>query len=227
MFIKQVKSFEKIAIFGKISPMIIQYFGKQFFKISQGDFTVAINPVSKDSKEFNKAKFGSNAVLVTTNHPDFNGIDNATFGENTPFVINGPGEYEVGDMYVQGFESKAEIDKKDFINTIYLITYDDIKIVFMGALANKESIPKSFVEAVDEPDLFFVPVGGKTTIDASTAQKIANSFNAKMVVPMDYDKDSLKVFLKESGAEGVKAVDKLTVKKKDFIGKAGEVVIFE
>jgi hypothetical protein len=53
--------------------MIIQYFGKQFFKISQGDFTVALNPISKDSKEFNKAKFGSNAVLITTNHPDFNG----------------------------------------------------------------------------------------------------------------------------------------------------------
>jgi len=207
--------------------MIIQYFGKQFFKISQGDFSVAINPISKDSKEFNKVKFGSNAVLVTTNHPDFNGVDSATFGENEPFVVNGPGEYEIGDMYVQGFASKAEIDNKDFINTIYLITYDDIKIVFMGALANKESIPKSFVEAVDEPELFFVPIGGKTTIDAAAAHKLATSFNAKMVVPMDYDKDSVKVFLKESDAEGTKPVDKLTVKRKDFAGKNGEVVIFE
>ena len=207
--------------------MIIQYFGKQFFKISQGDFTVAVNPISKDSKEFNKAKFGSNAVLVTTNHSDFNGIDSATFGESTPFVVDGPGEYEVGDMYVQGFESKAEIEKKDYINTIYLITYDDMKIVFIGALASKDSIPKAFVEAVDEPDLFFVPIGGKSTIDATTAQKLANSFNAKMVVPMDYDKESLKVFLKEAGAEGVKPIDKLTIKKKDFVGKTGEVIIFE
>ena len=44
---------------------------------------------------------------------------------------------------------------------------------------------------------------------------------------MDYDKDSLKVFLKEAGAEGTKAIDKLTIKKKDFVGKTGEVVIFE
>lgn len=207
--------------------MIIQYFGKQFFKISQGDFTVAVNPVSKDSKDFNKAKFGSNVVLITTNHPDFNGVDSATFGENTPFVIDGPGEYEVGDIYVEGFESKAEIDKKDYVNTIYVLTLDDIKICFLGALANKDAIPKSFVEAIDEPDMFFVPIGGKSTIDASTAQKLANSFNAKMVVPMDYDKDSLKIFLKESGAEGTKPVDKLTIKKKDFVGKQGEVVIFE
>ncbi len=207
--------------------MVIQHFGKQFFKISQGDFTVAVNPVSKDSGDFNKAKFGSNAVLITTNHPDYNGIDNATFGENSPFVIDGPGEYEVGDMYVQGFESKAEIDKKEYINSIYLITLEEIKIVFIGALTSRDSIPKSFVEAVDEPDLFFVPIGGKSTIDAETAHKLANSFNAKVVVPMDYDAASLKSFLKESGAEGVKPVDKLTIKKKDFLGKAGEVVILE
>jgi L-ascorbate metabolism protein UlaG (beta-lactamase superfamily) len=207
--------------------MIIQYFGKQFFKISQGDFTIALNPISKDSKEFNKTKFGSNVVLVTTNHEDFNGIDSASFGETEPFVVKGPGEYEIGDVYVQGFQSRAEIDKKEYINTIYLITFDDIKIVFIGALSDRESVPKSFIEAVDEPDLFFVPVGGKSTIDSATAQKIANSFNAKMVVPMDYDKDSLKSFLKEAGAEGVKPIDKLTVKKKDFIGKTGAVVIFE
>jgi L-ascorbate metabolism protein UlaG (beta-lactamase superfamily) len=207
--------------------VIIQYFGKQFFKISQGDFVVAVNPISKDSKDFNKIKFGSNAVLVTTNHPDFNGIDCATFGENTPFVVDGPGEYEIGDMYVEGFESKAEIDKKEYVNTIYLITYDDMKIVFLGALANKDAIPKAFVEAVDEPDLFFVPVNDSSGLDPATAQKLANSFNAKMVVPMDYDASSLKTFLKEAGAEGTKPVDKLTVKKKDFTGKQGVVVIFE
>lgn len=207
--------------------MVIQHFGKQFFKISQGDFTVAVNPISKDSADFDKAKFGSNAVLITTNHPDYNGIENATFGENTPFVIDGPGEYEVGDMYVQGFESRAEIDNKEYINSIYLITLEEIKIVFIGALASRDSIPKSFIEAVDEPDLFFVPIGGKSTIDAETAHKLANSFNAKVVVPMDYDGTSLKSFLKESGAEGVKPVDKLTIKKKDFLGKAGEVVILE
>lgn len=206
--------------------MVIQYFGKQFFKISQGDFVVAINPISKDSKDFNKAKFGSNAVLVTTNHVDYNGIDSATFGENTPFVIDGPGEYEVGEMYVQGFESRAEINKKEYVNTIYLITLDDIKIAFMGALSSKDSIDKHFIESVDEPDLFFVPIGGTSSIDAATAQKLANSINAKMVVPMEYDAAALKMFQKEAGAEGVKPIDKLTVKKKDFIGKAGEVVIF-
>lgn len=207
--------------------MIIQYFGKQFFKISQGDFTVAINPTSKDSKYFNKNKFGSNVVLVTTNHEDFNGIDLATFGDNAPFIINGPGEYEISDMYVQGFQSVAEIDKKEYINTIYLITLDGIKIAFLGPLSSKDSIPKSFVESLESPDLFFVPINGESTIDAVTAQKLGNSFNAKIVIPMDYDKESLASFLKESSSEGLKPIDKLTVKKKDLFGKEGVVVVLE
>ncbi len=198
--------------------MIITYFGKQFFKIQQGDTVVAINPISKDSKEFNKAKFGSNVVITTTNHPDFNGVESATFGDTEPFLINGPGEYEVGNVFVRGFLSSAEIDKKKYINTIYLIKVEDINICFLGPLDSKDSLSKDLGEEIDEPDIIFVPINGTDTIDATTAVKIANSFNAKMVIPMDYDKESIKTFIKETGSEDVKPVDKLTLKKKDFTG---------
>ncbi|KKR65419.1 MAG: hypothetical protein UU06_C0019G0014, partial [Parcubacteria group bacterium GW2011_GWB1_40_5] len=39
--------------------------------------------------------------------------------------------------------------------------------------------------------------------------------------------NSLKMFLKEAGEEGIKPVDKLTIKKKDLEGKEGEVVVLE
>ncbi len=38
-------------------------------------------------------------------------------------------------------------------------------------------------------------------------------------------KDALKSFLKEAGSEGVQAVDKLTLKKKDLEGKEGEIIV--
>lgn len=198
--------------------MIITYFGKQFFKIQQGDTVVAINPISKDSKEFNKAKFGSNVVITTTNHPDFNGVESATFGENTPFVVDGPGEYEIGDVFVRGFLSSAEIGKKKYVSTIYLIKIDDINMCFLGPLDSKESLSKDLGEEIDEPDIIFVPINGTDTIDATTAVKIANSFNAKMVIPMDFNKESMKTFIKETSSEDIKPAEKLTLKKKDFTG---------
>ena len=42
---------------------------------------------------------------------------------------------------------------------------------------------------------------------------------------MHYDAASLKAFLKEAGAEGTKAEEKLTIKKKDLEGKEAEVVV--
>ncbi len=163
-------------------------------------------------------KFGSNVVISTTNHPDFNGVESATFGDNNPFVISGPGEYEVGNVFVRGFISSAEIDKKKYVNTIYLIKIEDIDICFLGPLDSKDSLSKDLGEEIDEPDIIFVPVSGKDTIDATTAVKIANSFNAKMVIPMDYDKESITTFIKETGSEDIKPADKLTLKKKDFTG---------
>src|SRR5690606_33480622 len=105
---------------------------------------------------------------------------------------------------------------KKFINTIYLIKIEDINICFLGPLDSKDSLSKDLGEEIDEPDIIFVPINGKTTIDATTAVKIANSFNAKMIIPMDYDKESIIRFIKETGSEDVKPSDKLTLKKKDF-----------
>ncbi|MDQ3244970.1 MAG: hypothetical protein M3P22_01295, partial [bacterium] len=71
--------------------MIITHYGKQFFKIAQGELSLAFNPVSKTSKTGITAKFGADIAFVTTNHPDYNGIDQVSHGERVPFSITGPG----------------------------------------------------------------------------------------------------------------------------------------
>ena len=52
--------------------MIITYFGKQFFKIQQGEMILAFNPVSKSSKTGIFAHFGADIAFITSNHPDYN-----------------------------------------------------------------------------------------------------------------------------------------------------------
>lgn len=207
--------------------MVINYFGKQFFKFQHADTVFALNPISKDSKEFDKAKFGSDVCLITTKHPDFNGVDSATYNEKVPFVIDGPGEYEVGDTYIRGFRSEAEIGKDKYINTIYVFDMDGIRVCFLGALSNKESISKDLGEYVDEVDVLVTPTNGDSTIGAQEAHKIATMLNAKMVIPMDFDKDSLKDFLKELGADGAKEEEKLTLKKKDLVSSKMQVVVLK
>jgi len=46
--------------------MIITYHGGEFFKIISGDTTIAINPVSKDSK-IKTTHFGADIAIISLN----------------------------------------------------------------------------------------------------------------------------------------------------------------
>ncbi|OGI85757.1 hypothetical protein A3A01_00190 [Candidatus Nomurabacteria bacterium RIFCSPLOWO2_01_FULL_39_17] len=206
--------------------MIITYFGKQFFKIGQGEMTIAFNPVSKNSKSGISAHFGADIALITTNHPDYNGAEQLSHGERSPFIISGPGDYEVKEIFIKGAISNASLAGKKYINTIYSLSVDGINIVFLGALSDSE-FSKETREAIDSPDIVFVPVGGKGLLDAKTSAKLVSTLEPKLIIPMDYDDTTLKVFLKEMGEEKAEITEKLTLKRKDLDGKDGEVIVLK
>lgn len=205
--------------------MIITYLGKQFFKIGQGNLTLAFNPISKDSKgDVKPSRFGADIALSTLNHPDYNGFEMVSHGEVTPFEIYGPGDYEIKDIFINGLKTEVEFEKKKYINTVYTLTIEGISLCFLG-LINKENLNTEVLEQVDSPDVLFVPVGHDGLLSPAEAYKIAVKMEPKIIIPMDYDEKSLKAFLKEGGQEGARATDKLTIKAKDLVGREGEIVV--
>lgn len=208
--------------------MIITYQGAESFRVQFGDITLAFNPISKDSN-LKPTKFGSDIVLVSTHHPDFNGIDQAAHGEKKPFVISGPGEYEVKGVFIKGLLSASNYGGDDLVNTIYTVSLENMNLCFLGAL-NTPELKTETVEALDEIDVLFVPVGGDGALEPVQAYKLAVSLEPKLIIPMHYGdiggKDALKVFLKEAG-ESPTPVAKLTLKKKDLEGKEGDIVVLE
>ena len=209
--------------------MIITYHGADFFKVSFGDTTIAVNPISKDSK-IKSTKFGSDITLVSLNSPEHNGVEQTSRGEKESFVIQGPGEYEVQGVFIKGFLSNSVYGGKEHINTIYTVSLEGINLGFLGALSD-EKLSSEAKEGLDGIDILFVPVGGDGVLDPATAHKLAVAFEPKIIIPSHFaevgEKDALKKFLKESGEESVKPIDKLTIKKKDVEGKEGEIIVLE
>lgn len=208
--------------------MIITYFGREHFKVTVGDLVVAFNPVSKEGRG-KVAKYGADITLVTTNHPDYNGVEQTEHGEKVPFVVRGGGEFEVKDIFIKGFNSVTKLldgkKEKEYQNTSYVLTLDGIRITFLGALS--VMLQPEHKEIIDETDVLFIPVGEDGfLLNPYDAHKLAVSLESKLVIPMDYNEKSLPIFLKEAGAEKVEPVEKLTIKKKDIDGKLGEVVLF-
>lgn len=209
--------------------MIINYLGGEFVKVQFSDTIIAFNPISKDSG-LKASKFGADIVLSTLNHADMNGIDQVTFGEKKPFVINGPGEYEIKGVFIKGLPSESDYGGEGKrINTIYTVTLEGMNICFLGAV-NTVELPSETDEAIEEVDILFVPIGGDGVLDAAKAYKLAVSIGPKIIIPIHYgdlgNKDALKIFLKEAG-ESPKPETKLTLKRKDLEGKEAEVVVLE
>ncbi len=207
--------------------MIITYHGMDFFKVSFGDTVIAVNPIFKDS-EIKGARFGSDITLVSLNSPEHNGADVTSRGDKESFLIKGPGEYEVSGVFIKGFLSKSNYGGKEFINTIYTVSLEGMSLCFMGALGDSQLSPEA-KEGIDGVDMLFVPIGGDGVLDAASAHKLAVQFEPKLIIPSHFGEGdkALKLFLKESGSESVKAIDKLTIKRKDIEGKEGDVVVLE
>jgi len=208
--------------------MIITNLGRQHFKLQVGDLTIAINPVSKDG-DGKVSKYGADITLITTNHPNYNGAEQTEHGGKIPVVIRGGGEYEVKDIFIKGFNTETKLKDgktdKTYQNTSYVFTLDGIRITFLGALS--KMLDGEHKEIIDETDVLFIPVlDDNYLLNPYDAHKLAVSLEPKLIIPMDYDEKSLPIFLKESGAEKIERVEKLTIKRKDIEGKNGEVVVF-
>jgi len=212
--------------------MIITYFGGEFFKVQFGDITLAFNPISKDST-LKTSRFGADVVFSSARHPDFTGLEQVTHGDKKPLYISSPGEYEVKGVFIKGLPSESKYGGMDLINTIYTVSLENMNICFLGAINNTE-LKTETIEALDEIDILFVPIGGEGVLEPAKAYKLAVSLAPKIIIPMHYStstgdlgiKDALKIFLKEAG-ENPKPESKLTLKRKDLEGKEGDVLVLD
>ncbi len=210
--------------------MVITHHGGQCFKVTFGDLTLVFDPIAKGAS-LPAARFGADIALVSRDHADMNGVDEVTYGEKVPFAVTGPGEYERQGIVIQGFLSKSKYglakSQTEAVNTIYSVELEDMTLVHLGALADAE-LSKEAREGLDEIDVLFVPVGGDGVLSPAKAHELAVSLEPKIIIPMHWSgmgqPKALEAFLKEAG-NGSEKVDKLTLKKKDLVGRDGSIIV--
>lgn len=197
--------------------MVITYYGLSCFKVSSGEFVLAFDPPSKKSS-FKSPRFRADAVLISHDHEDHNGYDQISGKENNdPIKIDGPGDYEIRGVNIQGVPSYHDsvFGKKLGLNTIYTADIENIKICHLGDFGEKE-LGEETKAAIGQVDILFLPIGGKTVLDPENAAKVASRLEPKIIIPMHYEKKELSLFLKELGVENAKPEDRLTIKKKEL-----------
>ncbi len=185
--------------------------------------TIVIDPY--DEKTGPKLpNLSADILLVTHDHHDHNNIKGV---KGELFVIQGPGEYEVKGVFVQGIPSFHDDvqGKERGMNTIYVMEAEDIRFCHLGDLGQKELTDEQ-LEKIDGVDVLMIPVGGEYTIDSSSAQKIISQIEPKIVIPMHYD--DVSKFLKTMGKPSIAAVEKLVLKESTMPKEgAMEIVVLQ
>ncbi len=206
--------------------MDIYPLGHASFKIKGKTATVVTDPY--------EGKAEADIVLVSHEHPDHNAISKVS-GE--PFIVNGPGEYEIKDVTVTGVPSYHD-DKKGEErgnNVIYKFTVDGLNLCHLGDLGHK--LTDKQVEDIGDVDILFVPVGGHFTISAETASEVVAQIEPYIVIPMHYKTkdsdpkifeklDGVSTFLKAMGAEAVTPVNKFSISK-DKLPENTSIIVLE
>jgi L-ascorbate metabolism protein UlaG (beta-lactamase superfamily) len=195
--------------------MDITSLGHSSFRIRGKVATVVTDPFDSS---FTGLKFpkhvAADIVTVSHNHKDHNAISQI---EGSPFIVSGPGEYEIKEVGIVGIPSHHDQDKKE-LNTIYRIEMEDLSIVHLGDLGRMLTTDE--VDELDGVDILMIPIGGTHTVDAAQAAKLVSEIEPTIIIPMHYQRPGLKdtlaplsAFLKEMGQETVTAQPKLSVSK--------------
>lgn len=150
------------------------------------------------SNSSSKLIINPNRQLVGLDNLDVNGLVQVATESNlmleskdSVLNIDQPGEYEVLDFSVKGFEMKSRIDAEGTNSTSYLIRSEGFKIA-MVANVDEDSFDQ-MSEELALVDVLILPVGGGGyTLDFKMASKLVKLIEPKVVVPIHYAESKLK-----------------------------------
>src|SRR3989344_5253681 len=119
----------------------IWWYGQACFRIKGKNAAIVFDPYDAAFTGLTLLKLEADIVCVSHNHQDHNNTQAVKEPEGKePFVISGPGEYEISGINIIGIPSFH--DDNDGTergkNVIYQATVDEVNIVHLGDLGQKK-----------------------------------------------------------------------------------------
>lgn len=151
--------------------------------------------------------------VVTISH-DASGHNHVKAVAGRHHDLNGPGEYEIGNVFIIGITTANEAQTPR--NIVYLFDYGGITVAHLGDM---QKVPtQTQIEALEEVSVLLVPVGGGNSLNAAQASELVSMLEPNIVVPMHYKIPNLTLeleevdrFLKEMGVTDLKAESSLKI----------------
>lgn len=182
--------------------MEITWYGLSCFMLAErGMATVVTDPYRANETGLGPLKLSAEIVTVSHDAPGHNHLEAV---KGTPYIITGPGEYEVGKVFITGIQTGGHKGSADSHNTIYVFDFDSVTVAHLGVLNRLPT--QAEVEAMGTVNVALVPVGGENSLNAARAAEVISLLEPQIVIPMYYATPNLNMaleplnkFLKEMG----------------------------
>jgi len=184
--------------------MEITWYGLSCFRLMErGMASVVTDPYDHQVTGYEPLKLKADIVTISHDAPGHNNISGVR-GNN--HVLTGPGEYEIGGVFITGTQTngRSKLKEGETRNTLYAFNFSGVNIVHLGDLKRVPS--QSEIETLDNVDIALVPVGGGGSLTAAKAVEVVSLLDPGIVIPMHYgtQNNDIKLepvdrFLKEMG----------------------------
>jgi len=215
--------------------MEITWYGHSCFKMTErGLATVVTDPYDHHEVGYEPLKLKADIVTISHDTPGHNFV-NAVKGD--AHIIDGPGEFEIGGVFVTGIHTNGHVKKSDgeLRNTLYLFDFNGINVLHLGDL---DRIPsQAEVEDFGPIHIALVPVGDGGALNANKAVEIISMLEPSIVIPMHYATaastntrqplDPVTKFLKEMGLTNPETLPSLKIPNASSLPEETKVVLLD
>jgi L-ascorbate metabolism protein UlaG (beta-lactamase superfamily) len=195
----------------------IVWHGLSCFRLSERGLATVVTDPFDSAVGLPVPKLKADIVTVSHDAPGHNSTQSVK-GERR--VIRGPGEYEIGGVFITGIRMEAKGNTKtgDRPNTIFVFDYETVSVAHLGDLAYVPT--QAQIEDLGPVDIALVPVGGGGGMEPGQAAEVLSLIEPSIVIPMHFmtGPETLKLatlerFLSEMGLTSVQGAPALKVTK--------------
>jgi L-ascorbate metabolism protein UlaG (beta-lactamase superfamily) len=173
--------------------MRIRWLGHSAFLLATSDGTSIITDPYVSGSFDGDVNYGpiheaADAVTVSHHHQDHDGVSGLP---GRPKVIEGKGSHKVGSVSIAGVETFHDENQGAGRgrNTVFVFEAEGLRLCHCGDLGHVLTAGQA--AAIGRVDVLLVPVGGKFTVDAAAARKVATQLAARVTIPMHYKTEKL------------------------------------
>lgn len=214
--------------------MYITYHGYTCFRIQFAQKATVLTDIFDRSIGLKPPSPRAEILTFSCHHYDAGVVTKGVKG-NQPFIVDGPGEYEISGITITGIpaEHGKNLAKESFETAIYKFSIDGIALCHLGDIGQKE-LNESQLDILGDIDILMIPVGGIYVLDYKEAARVVSQIEPRVIIPMAYGMPGLKLkldkvnlFFQEIGMSPKEKIEKLKINKKDLPSEGMSVIEFK